>query len=108
MHINRHVSRYIEDNVPEPQSIRRLADGSIDFKFYDDTARICRSQEFRMVGSMLVRFVVHLKNVLTGPKPGDCTASLTDTKPTEPTSRLELQRVADHPDSFESALSRAA
>ena len=44
---DRQVEAYIEKNILAQQNIRRLANGSIDYTFYDTHARVHRSAAFR-------------------------------------------------------------
>ena len=50
MLIDHHIDRYIEANILPQQKVRRLANGSIDYIFYDKRARTFRSTVLRDVG----------------------------------------------------------
>jgi hypothetical protein len=72
MHINPHVQSYIEKHLLEPNSIRRLANGSIDYTYYDGEARTCRSNSTRRTGSVIagiLRRAVGLLTPMRGQKP---------------------------------------
>lgn len=58
MLIDQHVKAYVETNLLPQQSIRRLANGSIDYTYYDGKARVCRSKAFRGAGQS-VRTLMH-------------------------------------------------
>lgn len=80
MHIDAHVQAYIEKYLLEPHSIRRLANGSIDYTYYDGEARTCRSNSVRRTGSVVAgifRRAVGLLTPMRGQKPEIATTPAT-------------------------------
>lgn len=55
MLIDHHTKAYIETNLLPQQSIRRLANGSIDYTLYDGVARTCRSEKILRTGPAIAR-----------------------------------------------------
>lgn len=63
---NRHVDAYIEEKILPQQNIRRLANGSIDYTFYDRRAREGRGITVRAAFRSLSELGQHLAGLLLG------------------------------------------
>jgi hypothetical protein len=63
---NRHVDAYIEEKIPPQQNIRRLANGSIDYTFYDRRAREDRGIAVRAAFHSLITLGRRLADLLPG------------------------------------------
>lgn len=65
MLIDNHVETYIEENILPQQHVRRLANGSIDFTFYN--RRVCsdRGVALRAAGRSVSAFIQRLVALLT-------------------------------------------
>ena len=50
MLIDNHVETHVEENILPQHKIRRIANGSIDYTFYDKRARANRGVAFRSGG----------------------------------------------------------
>ena len=58
-----YVETYVEENIPPLQNVRRLANGSIDYIFYDKRARNDRGAAFRTAGRTVKAFGLRLFDV---------------------------------------------
>jgi len=63
MLIDRQVDTYIEEKILPQQHIRRLANGSIDYKFYDQRAREGRGIAARAGYRSLAALIRHLASL---------------------------------------------
>ena len=63
MLIDHYVETYVEENIPRLQNVRRLANGSIDYTFYDMRARNDRGAAFRTAGRTVMAFGLRLFDV---------------------------------------------
>jgi hypothetical protein len=64
MMTHRHVDAYIEEKVLPQQHIRRLANGSIDYTFYDHRAREGRGVAVRVGFCLLAALVRNLAGLM--------------------------------------------
>ena len=69
MLIETHVETRIEDKTLPQQNIRRLANGSIDYSFYDQCARANRGVAFRAAIGSLKAHVRRLIDLMAGSRP---------------------------------------
>ena len=60
MLIDPKVETYVEENILPQQNIRRLANGSIDYTFYDKRARTHRGVAFRAANRSVAAFLLRL------------------------------------------------
>jgi hypothetical protein len=66
MLIDHHVDTYIEQDIFPQQNIRRLANGSIDYSFYDQRARTNRGVTFRAASRSVTTLFRRMFDLLTG------------------------------------------
>ena len=69
MLIDHQVETPAEENILPQQSIRRLANGSIDYTFYDKRARTHRGVAFRTAIRLVTAFVVRIFNLMAPTRP---------------------------------------
>jgi hypothetical protein len=66
MLIDQHVETHLEENILPKQYIRHLANGSIDYSFYDQRARTTRGVAFRSAGRLVTTLFRRLLELPTG------------------------------------------
>lgn len=69
MLIDQHVETNVEENNLPQQNIHRLANGSIDYTFYDTRARSHRGVAFRAAGRSVTAFVQRMIGLLVHTRP---------------------------------------
>ena len=69
MLIDPKAETYVEENVLPQQNIHRLANGSIDYAFYDKRARTHRGVAFRSVSRSVTAFVLRLVSLIARSHP---------------------------------------
>lgn len=69
MLIDPKVETYVEENILPQQNIRRLANGSIDYTFYDKRARTHRGVAFRTASRLVAAFLLRSVSLLVRSRP---------------------------------------